>query len=882
ARHPLYLGVMNSIPQPGMEHLIPLFYEKMECITDYLKKPTIISLQNLNDGIRNELEAINDFYEARIDSNKLTSNQFYPTLPVEEKYFLSKKFEAQDYSDKNYDNPVMDFYAESLKMQIPVGDLIRDFLKTTTKKIIICCWSLSGIEKIKQLLKLSDVESQSINLITEVKSSINLLQLPLEKSFESQEFLFIRQQDVIGLKRPSSSSASSKKLKNIIHELETLSEGELIVHSEHGIGQFMGIETIEVLSMRHDCMKIIYAGGDKLYIPVENLEAIKKYGFSDVPLDKLGGVQWQKRKAKLKNRIGEVAEALIKVAAQRKLLRSVPIFKNEEYEKFCAKFPYTETDDQLNAISDIENDLLEKHPMDRLICGDVGFGKTEVAMRAACLVATAHKQVAIVAPTTILVRQHYTSFIERFLGMNIRIAQISRLTPKSEISKIKEDLANGKIDIVIGTHGLFANDIRFNDLGMLIIDEEQQFGVLQKEKLKKLKASTHSLSLSATPIPRTLQMSMIGIRDLSLITTPPIDRLPIRTFVTPYDQTVVRDALLREHARGGATFYVCPRISDLDDIAKTLDKIVPGLKYVIAHGQMPAQDIDEIMGDFYDRKYDILLSTTIVGSGIDIPSVNTIIIHKAEMLGLSQLYQLRGRVGRGKIRGMAYLIIGNSKTITQHGLRRLEIMQGIDTLGAGFTIASYDADIRGYGNLVGDEQSGHIKEVGAELYHEMLEEAINKTENEELHQVLIPNINIGVSVYIPEEYISDSDQRLSFYKRISHLELNEVGEFRDELIDRFGAIPEPTENLLYVVKIKSICKKLGISDLDVGPGGVLIKFISSDSSRDAVMNFMNKFPRNTKLRPDNKLVVLPKNSEKLDVLDILNKFLELRDIPNIN
>jgi transcription-repair coupling factor (superfamily II helicase) len=874
AEHPIYLGVSNGVCVTGAEHLLPLFYDKMCGLKDYLVNPEIANIEILEHAVINELDSIEDFYQSRCEANRVSPRQFYPILNLGDLYAPKSQicFDAVD-MDNLEPNPALDFYAESLRLQVPVGDLMGAFVKNhTTYKIIICCWSISGLEKIKQILKLSDVVSVNIDKICDAKVGlVSIINVALEKSFQEDRQFFIRQQDVIGLKRLSSNISSSKKLKNILHELETLSEGELVVHAEHGIGQFIGIETIEVVSIRHDCMKIIYAGGDKLYIPVENLETVKKYGFADVPLDKLGGVAWQRRKSKLKNRIGEIAQTLIKLAAERKVIKIEPIFKNEEYDKFCAKFPYTETEDQLTAISDIENDLMSSFPMDRLICGDVGFGKTEVAMRAAFLVASIKKQVVVIVPTTILSRQHYTSFRERFIGSNLKLAQFSRLTPKHELSEIKAGLANGTIDIVIGTHGLFAKEIKFQDLGMLIIDEEQHFGVLQKEKLKELKHGTHVLSLSATPIPRTLQMSMIGIRDLSLIATPPIDRLPIRTYVIPYDQIIVRDALLREHARGGCSFYVCPRISDLADVAKALDVMVPELKYVIAHGQMTPSEIDEIMGDFYERKYDILLSTTIIGSGIDISSANTIIMHKAEILGLSQLYQLRGRVGRSKMRGVAYLIIGNSKTITPNALRRLEIMQNIDSLGAGFTIASYDSDIRGFGNLVGDEQSGHIKEVGAELYQDMLEEAINTVENTEEHKVLIPNINIGIAVYLPEEYIQDSDQRLALYKRASHLEMDEIENFRDELIDRFGPMPEPAANLLYVVKIKALCKKIGISDLDVGPNGILLKFVSNDLTSGIAMHFIQKYPRHTKLRPDNKLIILSDNNIKPDLMEVLSE-----------
>ena len=875
SQNSIYLGICDGRHIAGAEHLLALCYEKMVSLSDYLVDPEYINDKIFVRYAKDEMEQIEDFYQSRLETNRLNPLQFYPLLRTEVMYDVNHHYEDLPCNDDVDDVTPnsLNFYAESAKFQHPVGDLFADFARARkTSKFIICCPSLSGIQKVAQILRLSDVETVEIERLRDVKlGQVALANITLAESFDANDSYFIRQQDIIGLRRISEPTSSSKKLKNILSELETLSEGELVVHSEHGIGRFEGVETIEVVGIRHDCIKIIYDGGDKLYIPVENLESIKKYGRDDAPLDKLGGVAWQRRKSKLKNRIGDIAQKLIKIAAERKMISSEPMCKNEQYDKFCHAFPYTETDDQLSAIADIESDLLSGHPMDRLICGDVGFGKTEVAMRAAFMAATNQKQVAVIAPTTILAKQHFTSFRERFALTGMKIAQVSRLTPRSEISQIKADIREGNVDIIIGTHALLSNDIKFQDLGMMIVDEEQHFGVLQKEKLKELKHGTHVISLSATPIPRTLQMSMLGIRDLSLIATPPIDRLPVRTSVIPYDGVVVRDALLREHARGGRSFYVAPRIADLEELEKSLKILVPELKYVVAHGQMSPSSINEIMEDFYDGKYDILLSTTIIESGIDIPAANTIIIHKAEMLGLSQLYQLRGRVGRSKLRGFAYLIIGNSRTVTQQALRRLEIMQNIDSLGAGFTIASYDSDLRGFGNLVGDEQSGHIREVGAELYQEMLEEAIANFEHKKPEEVFTPNINLGTAVFIPEEYIADNDQRFALYKRISLLTSEEeIENFNDELIDRFGKIPEPTQNLLYVVKVKVLCKRMGISDIDVGQNGMVMKFIPSEKSGEMVMSYVARYPRSTKIRPDNKLAILGQN---LDVYKVLMEML---------
>jgi transcription-repair coupling factor (superfamily II helicase) len=852
AENPLYLAITEAKYIAGCEQLLPLCHANMVGICDYLKNPSLIYAPIVEQIITEEYESIEDFYDARCKNNALNPSQFYPVFKPSRFYFSSLRDAINDvavhvYSNDGYDI-APDFYLESQKSQQPVGALAKRFFPKYDK-IFIFSPTESGIEKIKYLLTIEDFYPKNLSFV----------KLFLQQSFVKEKTLYIRHQDLIGEKNIHDKASSNKRLKNILQELETFEEGDLVVHEEHGIGKFIAIENITVLGIRHDCIKLVYDNDDKLYIPVENIDVIKKYGSDDANLDRLGGVSWQKRKSKLKNRISELSKKLIAIAAERKAISIEPIYKTVEYNAFEDRFPYSETEDQLTAIADIEKDLSSSYPMDRLICGDVGFGKTEIAMRAAFLAASSGKQVAIIAPTTILARQHYNNFIERFAQTNLKIRSLSRLTPKGQISDIVYGVAMGKINIIIGTHTLLAPNIKFHDLGMVIIDEEQHFGVMQKERLKEMKHSAHVLALSATPIPRTLQMSMLGIRDLSLIATPPIDRLSVRTNVIPNDPVIIRDALMREHYRGGRSFYVAPRIKDLEEIEKSLKSLVPELKYVIAHGRMAPTIIDKIMTDFYDGKYDILLCTTIIESGIDIPAANTIIIHKSEMLGLGQLYQLRGRIGRSKVRGFAYLIINNSKRMTHNASKRLDIMQNIDSLGAGFTIASYDSDIRGFGNLVGDEQSGHIKEVGAELYQEMLEQAVGELQHIKPESTSTTNLNINVPIYIPDEYIEDGEQRLSIYKRISSLSNDgEIEQFNDELIDRFGAIPEPTRNLLFLVKIKLLCKKLKISDLDAGPNGIVLKFLQDEEVAHMVMKFLAKHP-GTKLRPDNKLVIFSPN-----------------------
>jgi transcription-repair coupling factor (superfamily II helicase) len=626
-----------------------------------------------------------------------------------------------------------------------------------------------------------------------------------------------------------------RRADDFLTEAASLSTGDLVVHVEHGIGRYLGLQTIEALGAPHECVALEYAGAAKLYLPVENIELLSRYGDGGdgaVQLDRLGGGAWQARKARLKERLREIADRLIRVAAER-LLRSAPrmVPPPGAWDEFCARFPYEETEDQLRAIADVLDDLGSGRPMDRLVCGDVGFGKTEVALRAAFVAAMSGRQVALVCPTTLLARQHAKGFAARFQGAPLEVRQLSRFIGAKEAAATREGLADGTVDIVIGTHALLAKGIRFKDLGLLIIDEEQHFGVQHKERLKQLRADVHVLTMTATPIPRTLQLAMSGVRELSLIATPPVDRLAVRTYVAPFDPVTVREALLRERYRGGQAFYVVPRIADLPDAEHFLKEHVPEVRYVVAHGQMAAGELDQRMNAFYDGDYDVLLATTIIESGLDIPSANTLIVDRADMFGLAQLYQIRGRVGRSKARAYAYLTTEPRKRLTEGAARRLKVLGSLDTLGAGFTLASHDLDIRGAGNLLGEEQSGHIREVGYELYQDMLEETIAKLRAGEIEglteadEAWAPQINLGAPVLIPEYYVPDLDVRLGLYRRLSGLESRqELEGFAAELHDRFGKPPAEVETLLRVVRIKTMCRRAGVAKLDGGPKGATVQF----------------------------------------------------------
>jgi len=684
--------------------------------------------------------------------------------------------------------------------------------------------------------------------------------LPLETGFEGPGLAVIGEQDILGDRLVR--KARVKKASDALTEASSLAVGDLVVHADHGIGRFVGLTTIEAAGEPHDCLELHYQGGDKLYLPVENIELLSRYGSdeSGVILDKLGGVAWQSRKAKLKQRIRDMAEKLIKVAAMRELRRA-PVLSPPDgtYDEFSARFPYEETEDQVTSINAVLDDLASGRPMDRLICGDVGFGKTEVALRASLIAVLAGKQVAVVVPTTLLARQHFHTFTERFRGFPVKIAQASRLVAGKELSAVKKGLKDGDIDIVIGTHALLGKAIQFADLGLLIVDEEQHFGVKHKERLKELREDVHVLTLTATPIPRTLQLALSGVREMSLIATPPVDRLAVRTYVAPFDPMTLREALLRERFRGGQTFFVVPRISDLDEAAAFLQEHAPELKVARAHGQMPSSELDQVMNAFYDRQYDVLLSTTIVESGLDIPSANTLIVYRADRFGLAQLYQLRGRVGRSKIRAYAYFTIPADMRITPTAEKRLKVLQSLDTLGAGFILASHDLDIRGAGNLLGEEQSGHIREVGYELYQSMLEEAVAALKGGEgamIDDQWSPRINLGTCVLIPDEYVPDLQVRLGLYRRLSGVEtIDAIEAFAAELIDRFGPLPEEVRHLLDVVEIKGLCRQAGIDQIDAGPKGAVIGFRNNSfANPEGLIAFIGDAGKQVKLQPDHKLI----------------------------
>ncbi len=890
----LYQAISEGRRFAGMEHWLPLFYEELESVFDYAGHIPVVFDHLVNEAMAERHAMIADHYEARMrQSEGKEAGEAVPYKPVApEQLYLRPQtvlelasngrmrvditpFEVPFTQDRRIIHANVkkgrNFSEERAATDINLFEAVAKYLgeeRAKGKKILIAGWSEGSLDRLLQVLDEHGLEKlETVDRLAMVKSlsrdKITAGVLSIENGFEASDLLVIAEQDILG-DRLVRRTKRRKRDQDFIADASILSAGDIVVHVDHGIGRFIGLKTITAAGAPHDCLELRYAGDDRLFLPVENIELLSRFGSegSDASLDKLGGGAWQARKAKLKKRLLEIAGHLIQIAAERHM-RGAPVMTPADgvYAEFTARFPYDETEDQLTAIDAVADDLSLGKPMDRLICGDVGFGKTEVALRAAFIAALSGYQVAVVVPTTLLSRQHFKTFSERFRGLPINVAQASRLVGTKELAKVKKDVADGHVDIVVGTHALLGSSIKFKNLGLLIIDEEQHFGVKHKERLKELKSDIHVLTLSATPIPRTLQLALTGVRELSLITTPPVDRMAVRTFISPFDPLVIRETLMREHYRGGQSFYVCPRIADLAEVKEFLDEHVPELKVAVAHGQMAPGMLDDLMNAFYEGQYDVLLSTTIVESGLDIPSANTMIVHRADIFGLSQLYQLRGRVGRSKQRAYALFTLPAGKVLTTTAERRLKVLQSLDTLGAGFQLASHDMDIRGAGNLLGQEQSGHIKEVGFELYQQMLEEAVSqlKGTGDEIEDTQwSPQISIGTAVMIPESYVPDLQLRLSLYRRLAGLEEpQDIDAFGAELIDRFGSLPEEVQHLLKIVYIKALCRKANVEKLDAGPKGVVVTFRNGTFTNPAgLVKMIGEQGSMAKIRPDQSIVLI--------------------------
>ena len=912
---PLYEAVSAGQKYPGIEHWLPLFHDGLDTLSAYLPDAAVSLDHNVDLAREMRFETIAEYYEARktVESAKGFGEQaavYHPVPP--ETLFLDEAewrrlletravlaltpFDVPDVGEgKVVDaqgRPGPTFAEARVRADTNEFAALKETVgvqRRSGRRVIVAAFSTGSRNRLSAVMKEHEISgTRTVDdwgaAVAAGPEAVPVVTLALERGFVTPQFCVIGEQDILGdrLVRPTH---RKKKNEAFIADISALSEGDLVVHVDHGIGRFEGLESVSVGGAPHDCLRVIYDGGDKLFVPVENIEVLSRYGSEEgvVQLDRLGGVAWQARKAKLKQRIRDMADELIKVAAARHIKKAESFAAPEGlFDEFCTRFPYNETDDQLTAIEATLNDLSAGRPMDRLVCGDVGFGKTEVALRAAFAAAMSAVQVAVVVPTTLLARQHHKTFAERFSGLPIRVEQLSRMVTPKRANEVKQGLKDGSVNIVVGTHALLAKTISFNNLGLLIVDEEQHFGVAHKERLKQLKSDVHVLTLTATPIPRTLQLALTGVRGLSLIATPPVDRLAVRTFVLPFDPVVIREALQREKYRNGQTFYVCPRLADIDGVVKDLAELVPEFKVAVAHGQMAATRLEEVITAFSDGQYDILVSTNIIESGIDMPAVNTIILHRADMFGLSALYQLRGRVGRGKKRGYAYLTLPPRKRLTKAAEKRLEVMQTLDTLGAGFTLASHDLDIRGAGNLLGDEQSGHIKEVGVELYQRLLEEAVAAAreggglEGAEAEGDWSPQIATGMPVLIPEDYVKDLGLRLGLYRRIADLaDRREIDELAAELEDRFGPPPDEVRNLLEVISLKTLCKTANVEKVDAGPKGAVLTLRGNEfPNPEGLVRYISQNVATVKIKPDQRIVVLRNWETAQDRMDGLQRIMK--------
>ena len=858
-RCPIYQDLSTGITPAGIEYYLPLFYEETATLFDYLPEDTqVFSLPGIEQAAEQFWSDVRNRYEERrVDPERPLLPPAELFMPVEDCFARLKLWPRVVASQQDVEPGIgrERFSAQALpelaiesKASEPLGKL-RHFLEDYAGRVLFTAESAGRREVLLELLarlKLRPQEVEGWGGFLASKERLAITIAPLDEGLLLDHVALIAESPLFGQRvmQRRRREKSRDGGENVIKNLTELREGAPVVHIDHGVGRYQGLVTLEIEDQAQEFLLLQYADEAKLYVPVASLHLIARYTGSDdalAPLHRLGSETWQKAKRKAAEQVRDVAAELLDIYARR-AARQGYAFKDPQvdYETFASGFPFEETPDQQAAIDAVREDLLSAKPMDRLVCGDVGFGKTEVAMRAAFIAVHGGRQVGVLVPTTLLAQQHYNSFRDRFADWPVRVEVMSRFKSAKEVQSAITELAEGKIDILIGTHKLLQDDVKFSNLGLVIIDEEHRFGVRQKEQLKALRSEVDILTLTATPIPRTLNMSIAGMRDLSIIATPPARRLSVRTFVMEQQNTVIKEALLRELLRGGQVYYLHNDVKTIEKCAADLQALVPEARISIGHGQMRERDLEQVMSDFYHKRFNVLVASTIIETGIDVPSANTIIIERADKFGLAQLHQLRGRVGRSHHQAYAYLLTPPRKGMTDDAQKRLEAIANAQDLGAGFVLATHDLEIRGAGELLGEGQSGQIQAVGFTLYMEMLEravKAIRKGEQPNLEQPLGggPEINLRLPALIPEDYLPDVHARLILYKRIANAaDEDGLKELQVEMIDRFGLLPEPTKNLVRLTLLKLQSEKLGITKIDAGPQGGRIEF-SADTSVDPMV-----------------------------------------------
>ncbi len=823
----------------SIEHWLPLFYEKkLISQFDFFNPSLIISNEEVVGLAKEKIKNISDVYQEKLDIYNNSKDEYNGPLKPEELYLdlddFYKNFESRLRVNLSYYNGIekrnnydikstenFEFIEKKYKTNKEIEEALKKLisLKVNTKKIIFSYSNANEKKQLKSVLpfyKNIEYRFDTVSLTNSLSELdiIDIVNIEIKKGFENDFVKLISVSEILQVKN----IISTKNLRNNIIDIAQINIDDFVVHAEHGIGKYLGLKAIQILSRPHDCLVIGYANDAKLYVPVENIKLISRYGNSNtnIELDKLGSTSWSNKKLQIRKKIRDLANSLLEQAAKRKISKGIKIVINrDKLDKFSSLFNYVETDDQVATMQEVYNDLEKGKLMDRLVCGDVGFGKTEVAIRAAFLMSDNKLKTLVVVPTTILAMQHYENFLKRFKGYT-NVGLITRNTKLSEKKHILSEYTSEGMNILISTHTAFSFDLRKVKLGLLIVDEEQHFGVAQKEKIKRIKNDLHLLTLTATPIPRTLHMSLLGIRDLSLIQTPPIDRKAIKTVICKFDNILIKNAINNEITRKGQVFIITPRIKDIEEVKRKISYIIPDCRYVVAHGKLRAVEMEKAMQDFYNHKVDVLISTSIIESGIDVPRANTLIVNNADRFGLTQLHQLRGRIGRSHLKAFAFFTL-NKNRITPNAQRRLKALQAMDALGAGINLANYDLDIRGAGNLLGEEQSGQVSQVGIELYQKLLKECLNDIKgirNEKNTSNI--DISIKLPMLIPESYIPDLSLRLSMYRKLGEINnIEDISHYRLEMIDRFGKIPNEFDNLINVISLKTLCSKAFIEKIQV-------------------------------------------------------------------